>query len=69
MYCPKCNAKSKVRDVVHDDANQETYRQRTCPSCGHIFYTTEMEIENNGSFNKRWYRNHRLYTKDSKTGE
>lgn len=62
MICPKCGAKTKVRDIVQNDFDNETLRQKSCPTCGHVFYTVESETANNSEFNKKWYQNHRAYS-------
>ena len=62
MTCPKCGGKTRVRDVVQDSTDHKTYRQRTCSSCGRVFYTAEIETENNSSFNKKWFFHHRAYS-------
>lgn len=47
MVCPKCEGKVSVIDVRHDQGSNETYRQRKCTVCQHIFYTVEFEVETN----------------------
>lgn len=39
MNCPKCGGATAVSNTVSD--GEKVYRQRTCKSCGHSFYTTE----------------------------
>lgn len=58
MTCPKCNGKVSVTDSVHAFANTE-YRRKKCTECGHIFYTAEVEVENDDKFKRAWARYHR----------
>lgn len=49
MRCPKCNGKAKVTDTINS-AENEIYRKRKCLACGHVFYTTEFEVEQTTEF-------------------
>ena len=43
MFCPKCNAKTKVIDSRI--CEEEVFRRRKCNECGYIFYTEEFESD------------------------
>lgn len=58
MVCPKCGGKIHVVDNVNTNEN-ETYRQKECRKCGHIFYTVEFEVDNDNSLKNTWKNNHR----------
>ena len=53
MVCPKCKGKVKTLRTV-DVSWNESYRQKKCLDCGHIFYTAEFEVEPNKRFKKEW---------------
>ena len=57
MNCPECNGKTTVNDYVKME--DENYRKRICVCCGHTFFTTEFEVENNEKFKNAWRRYHR----------
>ena len=59
MICPNCGGKTGVTDRVDNTWDDETYRKRVCHECGHIFYTTEIEVEANDQFKDNWYKHHR----------
>lgn len=59
MRCPKCSGKLLVVDNVHNRAENETYREKTCVNCGHTFYTVEYEVIENKRFIYDWDSNHR----------
>ena len=54
MKCPKCDSKktSVVNKLISQD--NEVYKKRACIACGHIFYTTEFEVDFNEQFKKEW---------------
>ena len=59
MLCPICNGKIKVKDVVHNTDENETYRLRECCNCHRQFYTSEFEIDGDELFTKLWEIYHR----------
>ena len=60
MNCPKCGDESGVINGAFNHKQNERYRQRKCKSCGHVFYTTEFEVEYTQSFAYDfWYVYHR----------
>ena len=60
MTCPKCEStRLGVKDIVHNDESNETYRQRKCLECGKIFYTVEFEAVYDDQFADDWNRHHR----------
>lgn len=61
MKCPKCNGKTTVTDNALNTSDNEMYRKRKCLECGHIFYTTEYEVERNYKFSMEWRRYNRQY--------
>lgn len=64
MTCPKC--KGKVHEVCAVNVSwNETYRQKKCNECGHIFFTVEFEAEANSRFKREW---NRYYKKSKRTG-
>ena len=58
MVCPKCGGKVHVVDNVNTNEN-ETYRQKECLKCRHVFYTVEFEVDNDKSLKDTWKNNHR----------
>ena len=58
MVCPKCGGKIHVVDNVNTNEN-ETYRQKECRKCGHVFYTVEFEVDNDKNLKDTWKNNHR----------
>jgi transcriptional regulator NrdR family protein len=61
MTCPKCEEKVKVIDVTNNTDDNETYRIRQCRTCGHKFYTVEMEVEANTALLDIWTKFNRCY--------
>lgn len=59
MYCPYCSSKTTVLDDVLYEKENELYRKRRCPSCGFIFHTCEMTIEETEEFKNIWKESHR----------
>ena len=66
MHCPKCGGKIRVRDVVHNNSNNETYRLKRCDVCENEFYTVEFELVQQNGFENIWRRNYRSYQKEKK---
>jgi transcriptional regulator NrdR family protein len=54
MICPKCNSKVTTVEVRQNNEDNETYRQKKCNECGHIFYTIEFEVEFDESYKNTW---------------
>lgn len=54
MTCPDCCGKVTVADTVHITDTNEIYRKRKCLECGHVFYTTEFEVEKTEQFRNEW---------------
>lgn len=46
LYCPNCEAKTKVFDSR--SIYEATYRRRRCLTCGYVFTTEELESESDG---------------------
>jgi transcriptional regulator NrdR family protein len=61
MICPRCGAKVRVLDVVHNTEENEIYRKRKCEDCELVFYTTEYEIRSDARFRSDWYKYRRSY--------
>lgn len=59
MICPKCGGKTRVTDNSHNNQENETYRQRFCVDCSHVFYTAEIEVDDNPGFREAYASNHR----------
>jgi transcriptional regulator NrdR family protein len=60
MNCPKCNCSSCTTiDTVQNRTDNEVYRKRKCRDCGHIFYTSEFEVEYSDQFKKDWNKHYR----------
>ena len=57
MKCPKCGSKTTVIDIRHVDEDHEDYRERMCVGCSYKFYTVEMEVERDDTFNRNWTKN------------
>lgn len=55
--CPKCGGKSKSFNIVHNNKNKETYRERICLDCGRVFYTVEFDIPPTRRFLRDWFIN------------
>lgn len=58
MKCPKCGGRVKVTDTTNS-AENEIYRKRACLVCGHVFYTTEFEVEQTNGFLNEYYKAYR----------
>lgn len=54
IKCPKCNGKTKTAEMAWSE-NDEILRQKKCIECGHIFYTTEFEVEASNHFLREWH--------------
>ena len=54
MKCPKCGGKSTVKNTLHDNVMNETYRQIKCLECGLYFYSIEFEVEFNDAYRDRF---------------
>lgn len=59
MKCPKCGEKTRVIEVVNNSDDLEVYRQRRCPSCGYLMYTTESVTVWSSDFDERWHKHYR----------
>lgn len=59
MKCPKCGEKTRVIEVVNNSDDLEVYRQRRCPSCGYLMYTTESVTVWSSDFDERWHKYYR----------
>lgn len=59
MICPKCGGRTYSIDTVHNNTDNETYRQKKCGDCGEVFYTVEFEVIENDRFKKAWNEHHR----------
>lgn len=59
MICPKCGGKTRVTDNSHNNQENESYRQRICTACHHVFYTVEIEVYDNPEFRENYIRCHR----------
>lgn len=58
MRCPKCSGRVKVVDTTNSEEN-EIYRKRKCLDCGHVFYTTEFEVEQTNAFLHEYHKSFR----------
>lgn len=54
MICPICGGKVTTIEVRHNTDDNESYRQKKCNVCGHIFYTLEFEAEFDEVFKNTW---------------
>ena len=52
--CPNCDAKSKVLCVVHNEDDEEIYRRKKCPKCGHEIFTVEFEVDRTLDFQRTY---------------
>lgn len=43
MNCPKCGGDTCVRGSFAD--SESVQRRRVCKKCGHVFYTSEYEVD------------------------
>lgn len=59
MLCPKCGNGSRIVDTRNEPKENEVYRLHRCKSCGHVFYTVELLVEENKQFRKVWSSTHR----------
>ena len=59
MNCPKCDHKVRVIDTTTNFVDNEIYRIRKCPSCGHTYYTIEFEADMDDQFKKNWVKYNR----------
>lgn len=66
LFCPDCGTKTFVSYSVEDRENDEVYRERTCVSCGKVFYTTEFIVEDDAAFRELWSKLRREYNRTRK---
>ena len=54
MKCPKCNGKLRTTDITHDTFMNYDHRKKKCVDCGSLVCTTEVVVNNNVEFKKKW---------------
>lgn len=64
MECPECSGNTKVLDSRKYAG--AVYRKRECKSCNFIFWTEELEIDNNSKVIKDMYACYKTRTRDKK---
>lgn len=63
MFCKRCKTKMVTTVSKYNDTEQELYRRRVCPNCGHAMYTVEFEAEQNDRFEEDWSKSYKLIKK------